>query len=95
VAFWLLTEKFVFDGETAMKVLVKHIHDEPPRPSRFADGVPPELDRLILDCLAKKLDQRIGSTDELLQRLSEIPCPEPWADWRAKQWWEYLQPGRF
>ncbi len=95
VAFWLLTERMVFEGETAMKVLVKHIHDEPLPPSRLVEGIPPELDRLVLDCLAKERDERIGSTDELVQRIAEIPCPNPWTDARAKEWWAFHKPGLF
>jgi serine/threonine-protein kinase len=95
VAFWLLTERMVFDGETAMKVLTKHIYEEPPPPSRFADGIPPELDHLVLDCLAKERDERIGSTDELVHRLSDIPCSDPWTSERAKEWWGYHKPGLF
>ncbi len=95
VAFWLLTARMVFEGETAMKVLVKHIHDEPPPPSRFAEAVPNELDRLVLDCLAKERDARIGSTDELVERLAEIPCSSPWTHERAKEWWAYHKPGLF
>ena len=78
-----------------MKVLVKHIHDEPAPPSRFASNIPPALDRLILDCLAKERDERIGSTDELVRRLAEIPCSNPWTAERAKEWWEYHKPGLF
>jgi serine/threonine-protein kinase len=94
IAFWLLTEKMVFEGETTMKVLVKHIHDDPPPPSRFAEAVPAELDRLVLDCLAKEREDRIGSTDELARRLAEIPCSSPWTNERAGAWWDYHKPGR-
>ncbi len=34
VAFWLLTGRPIFEAETVMKLLVKHIHDEPAPPSR-------------------------------------------------------------
>jgi len=86
VAFWLLTKKTVFEDETAMKVLVKHIHEEPPPPSRFVEGIPPEFDRLVLDCLAKERDDRIGSTDEIVERFGSIPCSNPWTDRQAKDY---------
>jgi len=40
VAFWLLTGTRVFEGATAMKVLVRHIHDPPETPSRIVEGIP-------------------------------------------------------
>jgi serine/threonine-protein kinase len=88
VAFWLLTGRRVFEGETAMKVLVKHIHDEPDPPSRIVDGVAAEMDRLVLDCLEKERDKRIGSADELAEKLASISCSNPWTPSRSRHWWE-------
>ena len=36
-----------------MKVLVRHIHDPPETPSRIVEGIPPDIDRLVLACLEK------------------------------------------
>ncbi len=94
VAFWLLTGRPVFEAETVMKLLVKHIHDEPAPPSRFATGVPAELDRLILDCLEKDLEKRVGSADELDARLASVPTMVPWTSTLARAWWEHNRPGK-
>ena len=88
VAFWLLTGRRVFEGETAMKVLVKHIHDEPDPPSRIVGAVAADMDRLVLDCLEKERDKRIGSADELAERLASISCSNPWTPSRSRHWWE-------
>ena len=74
-----------------MKVLVKHIHDQPPAPSQFVEGLAPEIDALVLDCLKKDREQRIGSTDELEERLSAISGSNPW---HAGEWWEAHKPGK-
>ncbi len=91
VAFWLLTGRSVFEGETTMKVLVKHIHDQPPAPSQFVEGLAPEIDALVLDCLKKDREQRIGSTDKLEERLSAISDSNPW---HAGEWGEAHKPGK-
>ena len=38
VAYWLLTGKMVFEGESAMQVMIQHVQAEPKR--RRADGAP-------------------------------------------------------
>ncbi len=71
-----------------MKVLVEHIHTQPEPPSQYAEGIPPELDRLVLDCLEKDREKRVGSTDELEERLASIHISSLWTAARARQWWE-------
>lgn len=93
MAFWLLTGRRVFEGETAMKVLVRHIHDQPEPPSRLAEGIPPDMDRLVLDCLEKEPEKRFQSTDNLLEKLSAIACPS-WTSARAAAWWETATRGK-
>jgi serine/threonine-protein kinase len=87
VAFWLLTGRRVFGGETAMKVLVRHIHDQPEPPSHLAQGIGPDMDRLVLDCLEKDPEKRVPSMDDLIEKLSAIVCPS-WTFGRATSWWD-------
>ena len=50
--------------------------------------VPPELDRVVLECLEKRPDQRVGSVDDLAGRLAGVPTTEPWSPVQARQWWD-------
>jgi serine/threonine-protein kinase len=89
VAYWLLTGQYVFTGETPMMVLLAHAHLPPEPPSsRTAIPVPPDLDALVLSCLAKDREQRPPSARDLLQRLDAIPLQHPWTDARAREWWK-------
>lgn len=89
VAYWLLTGRLVFEGETAVRIMMQHIKSEPVPPSRMTEiDVPPELDRLILSCLAKDPDERPASTMELAHRLEAIPVRQPWTSERAEEWWD-------
>jgi eukaryotic-like serine/threonine-protein kinase len=54
VAYWLLTGELVFDTTSPMKMAIAHATELPPPPSaRAPAAVPPELDRIVMQCLAK------------------------------------------
>jgi serine/threonine-protein kinase len=88
VAYWLLTGRYVFTSESAMGLLVAHAQATPEPPSsKTALPVPPDLDALVLSCLAKDREQRPASARDLLQRLDAIPLAQPWTEARAREWW--------
>jgi serine/threonine-protein kinase len=92
VGYWLLTGTTVFQGSSAIQQITGHIHSAPQPPSRLApQPVPPEMDRLILACLAKDPQDRPGSAQELGDRLAALPLP-PWTQVRAREWWEAKAP---
>jgi len=94
VAFWLLTGRTVFQAPTLPLLLVKHINDEPDPPSRHArHPVPPELDRLVLDCLQKDKEARPPSAAVIDDRLAAIEFAQPWTAAQARQWWQEYRPG--
>jgi serine/threonine-protein kinase len=89
VAYWLLTGELVFMAETPMKLLVAHAQAMPDPPSRRTElQLPPELDALILSCLAKERERRPQSARDLLRHLDAIPFAETWTDERAREWWQ-------
>jgi serine/threonine-protein kinase len=95
VAYWLLTGKLVFEGPGAVKVMSDHIHATPDSPSKRAPGpIPPELDRLILDCLEKDPEKRPATAAALSARLLAIPLSSPWTLEQAEKWWTARVPGR-
>jgi serine/threonine protein kinase len=93
VGYWLLTGKLVFEGDTAMKVMLGHLNTAPLRPqSRTELAIPAELEQIILDCLEKDPARRPASAAELARRLSEVPVPEAWTAARAERWWSTHTP---
>ena len=79
VGYYLLTGLPVFDRKTALETIHDHASTPPVPPSkRVATPIPPELERVLLDCLAKEPNDRPESARALDARLAAIVLPEPW-----------------
>ncbi|NNK47743.1 MAG: serine/threonine protein kinase, partial [Gemmatimonadetes bacterium] len=88
VAYWLLTGRTPFEAPTAVAMLMQHVQDDVRAPSEVSElAIPPELDRIVLDCLAKHPDDRPNDAAALYRRLAECPVPDPWDRDRALEWW--------
>jgi len=93
VAYWLLTGQLVFVADTPMKLLLAHAHTPPEPPSvRTELPIPPDLDALVLSCLAKDPDRRPRSPAELLERLETVVLRQAWTAARAREWWKMHLP---
>jgi serine/threonine-protein kinase len=92
VAYWLLTGRNVFPGDTALKQIVAHM-SEPPSPPSRCSTVPAALDDLVLRCLAKKPADRPQTAEDLATALAAVPLASPWTPERAQAWWDANLPG--
>jgi eukaryotic-like serine/threonine-protein kinase len=64
------------------------VHAQPELPSRRSDlPIPPQLEALVLTCLAKDPAARPATADELGTRLAAVPLERPWTPERAREWW--------
>jgi serine/threonine-protein kinase len=87
VAYYLITGQLVFEAEKAFQMIAKHLQAAPIPPSQRTDRpVSPELERLILKCLAKDAKDRPQSAAQLAQALDWVPT-DTWGEEEAKQWW--------
>ncbi len=88
VAHWLLTGRLVFEADTPMRMMVKHIEGTPVPPSYHSElDVGPDLDELVLACLAKDRRQRPSDAQKLAQRLAALDVAEAWTQENAARWW--------
>ncbi|MGD8396983.1 MAG: serine/threonine-protein kinase [Candidatus Eiseniibacteriota bacterium] len=89
VAYWLVTGELVFEGNSPMAILVQHVNEPPPPPSSRTElEIPAALDRLVLDCLAKRPGDRPASARAVAVRLRAVGAElEPWSEERAARWW--------
>jgi serine/threonine protein kinase len=88
VAFWLLTGRLVFEAESPLKMIVRHMTDAPARPSTCVEASFPEgLDEVVLACLEKEPEKRPASMHEVRARLARISLEDAWTNEAAEQWW--------
>lgn len=88
ILYELVTGTPPFWGPTPLEIAKQHFNVDPEPPSFLADGVPQQLDELILRLLAKERQRRIGHADDVdaaLARLGveaarapEEPTPRPY-----------------
>lgn len=74
--FELATGRLPFQSSSATGYVVKHVQEPPPRPRVFHPGVEPELERLILELLAKDPGERPVDAHHVLDRLELMLPPE-------------------
>jgi tRNA A-37 threonylcarbamoyl transferase component Bud32 len=63
--FALLVGRPPFDAEGAGEIIAMHLREPPPAPSSLRPGIPAEVERLVLRCLAKDPAQRFTHGGEL------------------------------
>jgi serine/threonine-protein kinase len=92
VAYYLLTGQMVFEAANGLQLITKHIQEPPVPPSQRTElDIAPELDQVVLACLAKKPENRPQSAGELDRMLAEIEI-DPWSEEEATRWWRTHQP---
>jgi eukaryotic-like serine/threonine-protein kinase len=88
VGYWLLTGTHVFSGKSILEVCTHHLHSVPEPPStRLGAPVAPDLEAVLLACLAKRPDDRPDSAHMLRERLRGCVAAGRWTNARAAQWW--------
>jgi len=93
VAYWLLSGERVFDGRTALDMVLAHLQTDPdPLGSRATQPVPADLDALVMACLAKDPDDRPADAVAVARALDACDLPDRWTDDRAAAWWEEHRP---
>jgi eukaryotic-like serine/threonine-protein kinase len=87
LAYYLLTGRPPFVRPTAVQTVTAHLTDPVPPPSGLRLGVPPDLERVVLDCLEKEAGRRPATAAELDRRLGACSCAGEWSPDAAAAWW--------
>jgi serine/threonine-protein kinase len=92
VAYTLLTGRPPFAGETVTEVMNAHVRDPVVPPSRLRPGIPPDLEEVVVHCLAKDPEARPRGAEELEAALSACASANEWDARKAATWWEEFEP---
>jgi serine/threonine-protein kinase len=65
ILFQLLTRQVPFDAESAIGIVLKHVTEEPARPSSIYPSVNPKLEVICLKALQKKKEDRYQNAREM------------------------------
>jgi eukaryotic-like serine/threonine-protein kinase len=88
VGYYLLTGTTLFEGSSMIEIGALQLHGTPVRLSeRLGRALPPDLEALILACVAKKADERPASACALREALEACNVPR-WTPTKAREWWD-------
>jgi serine/threonine-protein kinase len=88
VGYFLLTGQHVFDAATVVEVCSKHLLEIPVPPSqRLGRPIPPDLEAVILACLAKRREDRPASAEAMHAALSACADAATYDADAARAWW--------
>jgi serine/threonine protein kinase len=90
VAYFLLTGRPVFTGQTLVEVCAKHLHETPRPPSeRLGQPLPGDVETVVLACLAKEPAERPKGVGELSAMLARCEDSSRWGPVQARHWWQH------
>jgi serine/threonine-protein kinase len=72
VLYEMLTGKVPFSGDTPVEIAMKHLSQVPEPPSKLREGIPHDLDAVVMRALAKDPEQRYGTAEEMDADLARV-----------------------
>jgi serine/threonine-protein kinase len=88
VGYFLLTGKRLYETDNDHDLTYHILHVPAPRASEHAPRpVPPELDELIAQCLAKDPADRPADVGAVAARLDRVLAEHPWTERQIDAWW--------
>jgi len=87
VAYYLLTGRPPFDEEEGLRLMIAIARDPVVPPSQVHSGIPRDLERVVLRCLAKDATERFPDAESLERALGECVCTAEWNQDHAARWW--------
>jgi serine/threonine-protein kinase len=83
-----LTGKLVFEDPNPTTMALKHVQAIPEPPSRRTEiPIPPDLEAIIMQCLAKKPEDRPATATDVARALAACQT-SGWTDETAAAWWD-------
>jgi tRNA A-37 threonylcarbamoyl transferase component Bud32 len=87
IAYYALTGRPPFLGESPMAIMIAHARDPVEPPSRYEPDIPADLEAVVMRCLAKQPEDRYPNARAVAKALAECAAADQWGDGRAEAWW--------
>ncbi len=93
VAYYLLTGQLVFEADSAMQMVLRHVREQPVPPSAVTElPVNADLERLVMRMLEKNPRDRPTSAQAIACELKRMTFDSTWDDRDALRWWSTHAP---
>jgi serine/threonine-protein kinase len=87
LTYYLITGRPPFVRTTVAEAIVAHLRELPEPPSQHRPDVSPDLEAVVLRCLAKDPADRFEHAKQLDDALAACACASDWDQERARSWW--------
>lgn len=88
VGYFLLTGTPVFKAKSVVDLLMHHVNTPPEPPSqRLGKYVSADIETIVLNCLAKRREDRTATAQELAAALAGCTSAGDWTESNAAAWW--------
>lgn len=87
VGYWLLTGKTLFETENVDQLMQQQAGEAPPYASDRGARVSPDLEALLMRCLAKDPAARPAKAEDLDSTLAGCSSAGSWLPFEAESWW--------
>ncbi len=87
VAYYLVTGRPPFVAANPWEVIAAHARDPIQPPAELNPAVPPDLELVIIRCLAKKPANRYPDVEGMEKALAACECANKWSEEQAAAWW--------
>lgn len=71
VMYEMVTGRLPFEGDSPIAVALKHIQEEPEKPSKINNRIPKAIEDIILKCMEKEVSKRYSSASEIINDLRQ------------------------
>jgi hypothetical protein len=88
VAYYLLSGRLVFSNKNVIELIAAHANDPVPPLASLGKKVAPDIETIVMRCLAKQPDDRYYSAQELHDALLATGLHKGWDSTQAKTWWQ-------
>ncbi len=92
LGYYLLTGRVLFPDRTPMQMLAAHMYETPKPMVDAGATVPPDVEAVIVRCLAKEPKGRFDSAASLAAALRATSVASDWTEAQASVWWAALHP---